>query len=327
MNRMQAVRVTASIGTGVCKPVLDFDKDNARRHLHRSCERRRHLRSSISRMEFAMSLPQSLQTAQHGYPILSAVRCLLAMVLSLLTAAAVQAQSLVPMQDVVQVAAGGSHTCALTTGGGVKCWGSNQFGQLGVGSTTSRLTPADVTGLSTGVQAISAGYHHTCALTTGGGVKCWGYNGNGQLGNGSTTTHLTPVDVTGLSSGVQAISARTTSASINHTCALTTGGGVKCWGNNGSGQLGDGSTMNRLTPVDVTGLSSGVQAISAGGTRTCALTTGDGVKCWGNNGSGQLGDGSIATRLTPVDVTGLSSGMQAISASHNHTCALTRAAE
>ena len=424
MNRMQAVRVTASIGTGVCKPVLDFDKDNARRHLHRSCERRRHLRSSISRMEFAMSLPQSLQTAQHGYPILSAVRCLLAMVLSLLTAAAVQAQSLVPMQDVVQVAAGGSHTCVLTTGGGVKCWGSNQFGQLGVGSTTSRLTPADVTGLSTGVQAISAGYHHTCALTTGGGVKCWGlnfgqlgdgsttnrltpvdvtdlgsgvqaisaglthtcalttgggakcwgrndygqlgdgsttthltpvdvtglssgvqaisvsdfhtcalttgggvkcwgYNGNGQLGNGSTTTHLTPVDVTGLSSGVQAISASTTSASINHTCALTTGGGVKCWGYNGSGQLGDGSTMNRLTPVDVTGLSSGVQAISAGGTRTCALTTGDGVKCWGNNGSGQLGDGSIATRLTPVDVTGLSSGMQAISASHNHTCALT----
>jgi hypothetical protein len=96
---------------------------------------------------------------------------------------------------VAAIAAGPFHTCALTTAGGVQCWGGNAFGELGDNSHTSRLTPVDVSGLASGVTAITAGGLHTCALTTAGGVKCWGYNSNGQLGDGTTGFRLLPAPV------------------------------------------------------------------------------------------------------------------------------------
>jgi alpha-tubulin suppressor-like RCC1 family protein len=219
---------------------------------------------------------------------------------------------------VTAISAGQNHTCALTSGGGVKCWGDNSLGALGDGTTTSRMAPVDVSGLSNGVVAISAGYFHTCALTNGGAVKCWGYNVYGQLGDGTTTRQSTPVNVSGLSSGVSAIS-----AGQFHTCALTIGGGVKCWGYNGFGGLGDGTTTGRVTPVDVSGLTSGVTAVGAGAYNTCARTSGGGVRCWGYNGSGQLGDGTTTTRLTAVDVSGLTNNATAISVGQYHACART----
>jgi alpha-tubulin suppressor-like RCC1 family protein len=229
-----------------------------------------------------------------------------------------------------QVSAGDTHACALTTGGGAKCWGNNSLGQLGNGSTTNSSTPVDVTGLTSGVAAVSAS-RHACALTNSGGVKCWGANSYGQLGNGTTTASTTPVDVTGLTSGVAAVSVGGGNTATDYTCALTTGGGVQFWGANNYGQLGIGTTANSTTPVDVSGLTSGVATVSAGGDTACAMTAGGGLKCWGYNRNGQLGNGTTGPELcgisycskTPIDVYGFTGGAAAIEVGLLHACLVT----
>ncbi len=218
---------------------------------------------------------------------------------------------------VTAIDVGEYHTCAIVNGG-AKCWGDNAFGQLGDNNApTDSGVPVDVQGLNTGVTAISAGEYHTCAIVNGG-AKCWGFNLLGQLGDGNTgTSSGAPVDVQGLSSGVTAIS-----VGRSHTCAVVNGG-AKCWGNNGNGELGNNNAgTDSAVPVDVQGLSSGVTAISAGDSHTCAIVNG-GAQCWGFNYSGQLGDNNAGTdSAVPVDVIGLSNGVTAISAGSFHTCAI-----
>jgi len=221
---------------------------------------------------------------------------------------------------VAAVALGGFHSCAVTTSGGALCWGNNFDGELGDGTVVDRLTPVGVSGLGSGVAAVALGGYHSCALSVDGGVKCWGYNGDGQVGDGTTVTRRTPVPVSGLGSGVVAIT-----AGNKHSCALTSGGGVKCWGRNESGQLGDGTTAQRVIPVDVAGLGSGVTAIAAGSEHSCALTVAGGVKCWGENDDGALGDGTTIDRPIPTNVTGLGDGVAAIAAGWRNGCALTAA--
>src|SRR6476620_6971432 len=162
---------------------------------------------------------------------------------------------------ITRLSAAPDHTCALTNEGGVKCWGLNEHGQLGDGTLNTSTTPVDVSGVSSGVLEVSAGYSETGSLSTGGGVECWGYNADGQLGDGTTNDSTTPVDVVGLSSGIVAISTGPGGQGAAHACGVTTGGDVMCWGSNyGS------------TPVLV-GSPSSFAAVSAGQTHTCALTT------------------------------------------------------
>jgi alpha-tubulin suppressor-like RCC1 family protein len=218
---------------------------------------------------------------------------------------------------IIELVARGDHTCALTSAGGVMCWGRNSEGELGDGTITDHNAPVNVNGLSSGVIGLALAEYHLCALTSVGGVKCLGANIYGELGNGTTTNSKTPVNVTGLSSGVIGLA-----AGRDHTCALTSVGAVKCWGYNLYGQLGDSSNTNRNIPVNVSGLSSGVLGLSLGDTHTCALISGGGVKCWGQNQYGQLGDGSNIDRNTPVNVSGLQSNMTLLSAGAAHNCAV-----
>ena len=234
-----------------------------------------------------------------------------------LFAAAPAATDAVVVPTITAIAAGFSHTCALTSAGGVRCWGQNGSGQLGNGTTTSSNVPVAVSGLASGVTAIAAGGVHTCALMSGGGVRCWGKNSYGQLGSGSTTNSSVPVAVSGLASGVAAIV-----AGYEQTCALRISGGVACWGANYNGQLGNGSTTNSSVPVAVSGLASGVSAITLGFRHGCALAPGGGPKCWGSNYGGQLGNGTTTDSSTPVAVSGLARGATAIVAGLYQTCAL-----
>jgi alpha-tubulin suppressor-like RCC1 family protein len=204
------------------------------------------------------------------------------------------------LYNVQAIAAGAVHTCALLGDNTVACWGYNNRGQLGNGTTTNSASPVVVPNL-TAVTAISAGLDFTCALPP---VVCWGANDVGQLGNGTTVDSLTPVVVNlgGVAGCASPTGAPCLHLGSQHACALLSDGLVDCWGSNTSGQLGNGTPSSYSpTPVQVSNLS-GVTAISTGAAHSCALSNGS-LMCWGDNTSDQLGANLTSLySATPVPV-------------------------
>lgn len=188
--------------------------------------------------------------------------------------------------------------CAIRAGV-VRCWGLGDDGQLGNGALLPSPSPSAAVTLATPVDRVVSWLTHACARTVTGEVHCWGFNGEGVLGDGTTMTRSAPVRVLGVSD------ARHIATSIAHGCAARGDGAVQCWGSNRFGQLGDGTSMVRTAPVTVSAVNSAVE-VSTGGTHSCARLAAGTVVCWGNNGDGQLGNGSTTTSMTPVLVTGLS---------------------
>ena len=222
------------------------------------------------------------------------------------------------LANTAAVASGYTHSCAVVAEG-VKCWGSSANGILGAGAITGDF-PSPVVAISSNsqVSSVSAGYRHSCAVVSGG-VKCWGYGSQGQIGNGATTNSNTAVEALAASSSATAVS-----AGYNHTCALVDGG-VKCWGYGAQGQIGNNGTTQQNSPVVAIGANSGVSSVSAGISHTCAVVSG-GVKCWGAGANGRIGNGLTANSLIPVSVktnaTTTLSGATSASAGGTHSCAV-----
>lgn len=213
-----------------------------------------------------------------------------------------------------QVDVGLSHICGVSSPDRtVYCWGGNQYGQLGDGTLTGRLTPAPVRG-NRKFRQVTAGSWHTCGVTTTNEAYCWGYDNVGQLGDDpAKARRARPVLVAG---GHQF---RQVDAGNSHTCGVTTADQAFCWGQ--GGRIGDGHAIDRFTPRAVAG-GLRFTRVSAGGPHTCGETAANQAYCWGGNSFGELGDGGSAGQLRPVAVAGGLAFAQ-LSAGGNHTCGRT----
>jgi alpha-tubulin suppressor-like RCC1 family protein len=226
----------------------------------------------------------------------------------------------------VDVTAGSAHTCARKGDGTLWCWGYNVFGQLGDGTTTDRASPVQVTALGTSVVQVAAGSSHTCALEADGSVWCWGLNQQGEIGDGTQTVpgKPTPVQVTALGTSVVQLAAGTF-----HTCARKGDGTLWCWGDNSGGELGDGTAVEKHSPVQVTALGTSVVEVwaSPDASRTCARK-GDGTLwCWGTNSEGEIGDGTVCPppypcgKSSPVQLVAFGTSVVQVSLGELYGCA------
>ncbi|GAA0800672.1 RCC1 domain-containing protein [Spirilliplanes yamanashiensis] len=197
----------------------------------------------------------------------------------------------------LSVTAGAYFTCAIRTGGALYCWGSNNGGQLGIGSTVNQSSPVLVsTPATTGWTTVRGGWQHACGLRTNL-LFCWGDGGSGRLGLGSTAQQTTPAQVAGTGWSSFALGA-------DHGCGLRTTGALWCWGAGADGRLGTGATTDVLAPVQI-GSDTTWRTVSGGRQHTCATRTGGSVWCWGHNATGQLGFGDTTTRLVPTQLPGV----------------------
>lgn len=259
-------------------------------------------------------------------------------------------------QIIAHIAVGADHSCALFVDGRIKCWGTNEAGQLGLGDTSARGDEAGEMGYRLPVVdlgtnaiavAIAAGYMHTCALLATGSIKCWGYGGRGALGLGNRQNlgdepdemgNDLPVVQLGTNGQGKPLKALALAAGGFHTCALLEQGSVKCWGFNGAGQLGLGDTVSRGDvpkqmgddlPAVALGSGKSATTIAAGKYHTCAVLNDGMVKCWGYNLYGQLGLGDVIPRgdssgqmgdnLPAVDL-GTGKTATYLATGHKHTC-------
>ncbi len=229
------------------------------------------------------------------------------------------------------ITVGAYHACAGLADGRVECWGLNDYGQLGDGTRANSTTPVSVRGITTATR-VSASTLGTCGLLGTGRIVCWGDNFDGQLGDGTFTgpkkcggyaCSPTPVSVTGIAHALQ-ISAGGDTSDIgdgDHACAVTFAGKVECWGANYSGELGDGTTTDRSTPVSVREVSGATQ-VAAGGYASCAVFGRGRIICWGDNTAGELGSGTTTgIRPRPVAVKQIGDATS-VAAGGYHSCAL-----
>ena len=217
------------------------------------------------------------------------------------------------------VATGTDHTCVVRTDGTAWCWGRNDAGQLGDGSTVDRVQPVAVTGLA-GVSQLAAGNAHTCAIVDGGAVLCWGHNNVGQLGNGQST------DVTHPDQRAVDRDAVALAVGNAHTCAQLASGAVTCWGANESGQCG-APTSDAIVevPTRVPNLVEGpYRALALGARHSCVLAEDGRVQCWGDNAQGQVGpDAPAGFGAHTLELDGERVYAIEIGAGESHTCART----
>ena len=220
-----------------------------------------------------------------------------------------------------QVSAGGSHSLGLGSDGRVYAWGSNGSGELGDGTTTSRMSPVAVrageipSGVS--ITEVRAGRDHSLALGSDGKVYAWGRNASGQLGDGTLGSRSLPVAVLVGSVRYSAIA-----AGRFHSLGLTTDGKVYGWGGNGFGQLGDGTTESRLEPVWSSGVSAVARSVSAGWVHSVVLGADGKAYCWGGNSEGQLGDGTVEDRSVAAAVVGVSGNLKSVVAGGEYSLGL-----
>ncbi len=216
----------------------------------------------------------------------------------------------------LQVQTGDEFTCGLRTNGRIACWGSGGSGQIGNGAINDASAPADISSAATFTAVITGG-SFACGIVSGTrAANCWGNNIAGQLGNGVTApSAVTPTVVNGPHQW------QMLSAGSQHTCGLAATGLVYCWGNNSSGQLGNGTVSSSSSPVQMTGPGGlTYRSVHSGTSHACAAATTGVVYCWGNNGNGQVGDGSLTARTLPVLVSGLT-GIVELAGGYFHTCA------
>jgi alpha-tubulin suppressor-like RCC1 family protein len=226
----------------------------------------------------------------------------------------------------VGIAAGGNHTCAWTGSNQPYCWGGNNAGQVGDGTTTNRSQPVQVTA-TLRVRSMDAGAFHTCADSLSGQLHCWGSNEYGQLGDGTITDRHDPIQAVGPVRFGPAPGGTSISLGAFHGCGLEdtghlAGGKAYCVGRNGDGRLGDGATASQSTLAAVHDGHSFL-AISAGANHTCGIRSGSRtLLCWGDNSSGQLGDGTTQNRLVPTRVAS-AVRFAVVAAGTEHTCAVS----